>query len=618
MTMFSTKYPNTSRTISGTASVYNTDSILAVDTTLVACTINLDKIAQGYWNTTWKLYVYDKSNNAGTNNITINAGSGQTINGQSSLVLSSNGNGVLIRVLSDTQFLATQTIFSPTGLTLTTTGSSGAATLIGSTLNVPNYSLGGSSITSITNATLLGLIAGNLVVAGRNYLITDATNGGGVLVQGLTSNTITESGNGLFYNADYQGAGDYSAISPAYTGFLGVWTATSSSVSMGKVVVYNNRNYVNLTGSWGSAPSGDTTNWSLLSYGLTNGYILESDFVLYNPTTNLITYRADKRGNKVTLFVDGSDNTIVDFPFGNNKITLNTVLGNSYIGFKNSNATITANTLDSATLADTSPISSNGFIQYNYIASNSSISGQQVNSMAYISGNSITENSTLYYTQLVSGTISNNIVSGTSHLNIIGTVSSASINNNTVSNGGSIQNTGTSSSLSITNTLASSDGQFIITSATSLTISSCQASDGNVVTFNAPNTVSYSYKKVFAGFSNWEATINAVDVLAGGILTIPTILAYVGIFTITNVIGTSISSIVNLPTNHPTTLQPFVGASFRITTTAIGSAVATQIVDSTSSDAGGNLYTGRTNGCDNGILSNYGNLIGLTIKNIWI
>lgn len=106
--MFSTKYPNNIRTVSGpNVAVFNNDVVLAVNTSTGACSINLNAIPAGYWSTQWKLYIYDANNNAGTNNITINAGVGQTINNSSSLVLSTNGAGAVISVINNTSFIAT-------------------------------------------------------------------------------------------------------------------------------------------------------------------------------------------------------------------------------------------------------------------------------------------------------------------------------------------------------------------------------------------------------------------------------------------------------------------------------------------------------------------------------
>lgn len=61
-------------------------------------------------------------------------------------------------------------------LTLTTTGTSGAATLTGSTLNIPQYSGGGGSsgyIATVTLATFISDASGGLLTAGGWYQVTD-------------------------------------------------------------------------------------------------------------------------------------------------------------------------------------------------------------------------------------------------------------------------------------------------------------------------------------------------------------------------------------------------------------------------------------------------------------
>lgn len=111
-----TKYPNTQRTVTGTVNVFSDDVVLNCDTSAGAVTINLAEIpyytttGEGYWSTQYKLYINDISNNAGTNNITIVAGTGQTINGQALIILNSNNINVLIRIISNTEFACFSTI----------------------------------------------------------------------------------------------------------------------------------------------------------------------------------------------------------------------------------------------------------------------------------------------------------------------------------------------------------------------------------------------------------------------------------------------------------------------------------------------------------------------------
>ncbi len=104
-TLNSTKYQNNLRTVTGTPTIYPNDIELLCDTTSAPVIINLLEIPDNYWDTQWKMYIID-SGNAATNNITINAGTGQTINGQSSLTVNVNSVRVVILVSSNSSFIA--------------------------------------------------------------------------------------------------------------------------------------------------------------------------------------------------------------------------------------------------------------------------------------------------------------------------------------------------------------------------------------------------------------------------------------------------------------------------------------------------------------------------------
>lgn len=106
MTLFSQKYSNNIRTVTGTPQLYNDDVVLECDTTLAPVVINLQEIPENKWNTLWKLYIVDKSGNSAVNNITINAGSTQTINGQASITLAVNNGVALIRIVDNGKFIA--------------------------------------------------------------------------------------------------------------------------------------------------------------------------------------------------------------------------------------------------------------------------------------------------------------------------------------------------------------------------------------------------------------------------------------------------------------------------------------------------------------------------------
>lgn len=106
MDLFSTQYENIKRTVSGTYAVDREDVVLLCDTSLAAVIINLATIPADYWNTIYKLYVVDNSSNAATNNITINAPAGYTINDGPSVTINTNGSSVIVRISANTKYLA--------------------------------------------------------------------------------------------------------------------------------------------------------------------------------------------------------------------------------------------------------------------------------------------------------------------------------------------------------------------------------------------------------------------------------------------------------------------------------------------------------------------------------
>ena len=103
----STKYPNNSRVVIGTPTIFPDDVVLLCDTTAAPVIINLQTIPAGFWSTAWKLYIVDNSNNATVNNITINAPAGYTVNGAASFILDDNGETCIVRVTGDTEFILT-------------------------------------------------------------------------------------------------------------------------------------------------------------------------------------------------------------------------------------------------------------------------------------------------------------------------------------------------------------------------------------------------------------------------------------------------------------------------------------------------------------------------------
>jgi len=299
MGMFSTKYENPSRTVTGTPQLYNNDVVLNCDTSLGAVTINLLEIATNFWNTQWRLYIVDSGNNSSVNNVTINAGVGQTINGASSVSISTNGAQVIIQISSNTNFIGLQSFCC----------------------------LSGVSIISLTNAELLALITAGTIEVGANYLVTDANwTDGGIVLFGTSTTSVSLDGHSTHLNADYQLAGNYSGV-VGYVAQLGLWDIFATPI-VGNVVIWNNLHYVSLTGANPFAPSVDPINWAVLIKSVTNGYILEIDFSLYDKATNKITSRQDSRNNLVEFSFEGDIYSFDNFQWGNNVVTNNKIFGN--------------------------------------------------------------------------------------------------------------------------------------------------------------------------------------------------------------------------------------------------------------------------------------------------
>ena len=618
MSLPSTAYPNNIRTVSGlNVAVFNDDSVLEANTSTAPVSINLNPYTAGYWSTQYKLYIIDGSNNASTNNITINAPTGYKVNGQSSVTIPVNGGGCLIRILDDTNYIATfsfslgaggvtnganvgtgvgqvfktlsgtilqfKTLKAGTNITITNnadditidaTGgggggvsavtasapitSSGGTTpnistsmssgkligrssagtgtmeeitlggnisLSGGTLNVQAYSTiqdegsalpqrtiidfvgagvtatdngsktivtinggGGGGVIPVTNAGLNTLINTNAVVAGQQYLVSPVNyvNGAGVIVTGTASNGVSSSGIGNFLNADYQKVGNYSGVT-GYTATIGIWDSTYPSFTIGDVVIWNNGHYQSKTGATGTDPSTDTTNWLYLSPSVTNGYIPESDYVIYdsNPLVNAIVYREDKRENKVDLNTkDPNYNTLLDFQWGRDASVKNSVLGKSVWGMTNCQASIIGNfcysgecysttthqnagTFVSNTIKNESVLSvteNQGSVIQNVIESYSSVQITTVQHQGEFTGNTISSIST-FSINVIGGLsyVTKNVCSASSTITFLDSILTSYVQNNVAQSGATVKFVGTVTNLNLQSNNVHNEGSLIYT-----------------------------------------------------------------------------------------------------------------------------------------------------------
>jgi hypothetical protein len=208
MALNSTPYPNISRVVSGAAILFPNDSIILCNTSSAPVTMTLQEIPANNWQTTWKLYVLDNSNNAGTFSITINAPSGYTINNASSLVINTNGGGVVITIASNTAFFGQVSPLPSGGGTVAASNTAGTvvANCTDFKFNSTNFNVTNPSgnIAEIQAVQLDGFLA-----VGQPPTLTR--------VLPLTANTIFTSGTTLLTPVSYDDGSDYNPLT-------GVWT----------------------------------------------------------------------------------------------------------------------------------------------------------------------------------------------------------------------------------------------------------------------------------------------------------------------------------------------------------------------------------------------------------
>lgn len=369
MILDSQKYRNTSRTITGLSNnVFTSDVLIFCDTSTGAVALNLLEIPTDFWNTTYKLYVVDANNNAQTNNITINAPVGFQVNNASSLVISTNGGIALIRIVNNTDYLA-ELNYNASALAVLNEGvlltpNATSMDFIGSYVNATNVGSAVSvfiqpSIISLTYAQLQTAITNSTLIAGQMYSITNAifiqttSETAPVYLIATSTNTISSQGQGRFLNADYQGIGNYSSV----TGFvsnLGVWNL-SLIVVVGSVVIWNNLQYVSLTGS-NNQPDTNPSDWQLLSKTLTTGYILEVCTILYDVNNNSIYKRTDLKNNSVenniSTYVSVSLEAFQVFQWGSSFTLDNSVSNESVLNNCNNLNSVWNNVINSASIVE--------------------------------------------------------------------------------------------------------------------------------------------------------------------------------------------------------------------------------------------------------------------------
>lgn len=613
MTQLSSQaYQSISRTVSGTPDISADDQVLLCDTSSGAVVINLLQIPANRWQTTWKLYIIDSTGNAATNNITINAGSGQKINGEDSYVISTNSAYVTVTINGNAKYLCSSSTANPSG-----------------NQNAP---------IALTNAQLLALIAAETVVVGQTYRVTDAlmiryagdrvAGDLGVVVTGMTTKSVSTNGVGLFYNADYNSMGNYSDV-VGYSADLGIWSSVTPAgfTGAGDVVIYNNEHYVNISGSWGTAPNADGVNWSLLARSATTGYILESDFVVYDPTTNIITFRKDKRGNQVDNYSNanyGGQYSIAFFQWGRSQVQNNIVSSQGFMGCTNSYCSFYGNVVDSGgSIIDTT----NSTIPAGTYVNNTVSGGGNItilNNRGTISENNIIGGSTL----TIDATFGSgcefigNTIKGDSHVSFANVQTTTSIITNTIEGQSLLTFSNTMTNTTIEHCQIQGHSTMSGVTLTNCTIHNCAVADTLTVAFASITGLSYDGYSARNGFNNWPWTLDCTDPtvydLATLTLTVPSASnAIGGKMKLINCTGLVIRIIANNSTQFPIMLYPDNGETVTLTPYAIGAAPAGGLVENQASALGGNLYTGRTNGGDAAEINRFGTINGIQHKYVW-
>lgn len=234
---------------------------------------------------------------AGTGNVTISATGGTgTVTGVS--VASANGFGGT--VLNNTTTPSITLTTSVTGLikgngtavsaaiagtdyqapiTLTTTGSSGAATFVGNVLNIPQYSGGGGGSGTVTSVSGTGTVNG-LTLSGTVTSSGSLTLGG--TLSGISNSALTNSS--VTFNGRTAALGSSSTINLADLGQV-----TITSPTNGQVLKYNGTAWVNETDATGSG-SGTVTSVSVVP---ANGF---TGSVATGTTTPAITLQTTVNG----------------------------------------------------------------------------------------------------------------------------------------------------------------------------------------------------------------------------------------------------------------------------------------------------------------------------------
>ena len=435
MVLETTKYNNNKRTVSGLGvTLFNNDVFIEVDTSAGPCSITLNTIPDAKWNTVYKLYIYDKSNNATANNITVNAPAGQEINQLPLVVINENGGGLVVRILGENKYTGTfsyntggggggtdekvkvtaadttanylfDKISASNGLTQEIINAGANEKL---QLNYVGY------VTTVTFAELQALQVAQTIQIGMLYHITDVLfTDLGVYTLGITNIRVAENAHGSFLTPDYQNI--------MSGNFAGIWNLTTPpALAAGiSLVAWNGETYLSLTGATGTDPSLDAVNW-LVKTRLTDPdlYAPAIDSVIFDQLNGAIIRREDTRENIVEYALDGKGGNALNndfFQWGSSSVNGNKVLSNSYLQNVNQIGVFKNNTITNLSYFNATGAA--GGIRNNTVTNSSFVLCANIPNTCSITDNQVSENSAIQAVN-ANSVIINNRLSLQSILNI--------------------------------------------------------------------------------------------------------------------------------------------------------------------------------------------------------
>ena len=626
-----TQFPTTIRTVSGSVIVFSDDSVLLCDTSSGPVNITLAGIPYNYFSTQYKLYIIDKSNNASVNNITINAGTGlnssgvsvaQTINAGSSTIINTNGGGCIVRIIDNLTYTANNNSFATGG------GGSGYSIIQDEGISLPSrqkINFTGSPVTavddainnatnvnintflSVTYSQLTTLISSSGLLPGITYYVTDGAPtyvNNGLIVQALSTKKLSLTGQCFNFNADYNNLGNYTTSPIPKTGNLGVWASNLPSVAIGNVVIYNNKNYISITGVVGTAPDTDTTNWQLLTISITKGYILEVDEVGYDATTNSIVWRKDKRDNYIETNFGPTNNPLINFQWGKDDCYSNKITGASEFAGTNSRMPFFGNTFENSIYE----------ASCNYKSTQGSFSSNMVINGFRVTLNSggndvyglITRNffaggdkpGNLVLKDMSDDSIFSNNTITTSDITLNTPLSTVEIRNNTISES-EFKIIGGATAFQYISNIQTPGSNVILQSPSFTNVSVCRFE--RTVAFNVLTSVTIDYKVCSDEYSTFvgelDMSVLAIYNPATKKITIPVSLQYCGVFILRNCSGQTIELIENgAQFPQVSRFYPNNGETVVFKHTAVGSLADYVLL--CDAGASSNTLTGRVRGSD--------------------